>query len=121
MASTTICPPPVNTNPGNRAEAGRLAKEGAAAEKESRWRDAMDSYEAAVKADPSYYEACEALGLAAIRSGEYAPALEALHHALTLNSESANARYGYAWALQKKGLFSRRRQRTGEIAGPTSR
>jgi tetratricopeptide (TPR) repeat protein len=97
--------PPVNPNPGNRAEAERLAREAAAAEKESRGKDAMDNYEAAVKADPSYYEACEALGMAAIRSGDYAIALEALHHALTLNSDSANARYGYAWALLKKDYF----------------
>jgi len=93
--------PPVSTNAGNRAEAERLAREGAAAEKESRWKNAMDSYGAAVKADPSYYEACEALGMAAIKSEQYVAALEALRHALALNSESANARYGYAWALQK--------------------
>jgi TolA-binding protein len=97
--------PPVSTNPGNRAEAERYAKEGAAQEKEARWKDAVGSYEAAVKADPSYYEACEALGMAAIKSDEYAIALEALHHALALDPDSANARYGYAWALEKKDYF----------------
>ena len=93
--------PPVSTNPGNRAQAERLAKEGAAAEKESRWKEAMASYQEAVKADPADYEACEALGMAAIKSEDYAAALEALHHALAVNPESANARYGYAWVLQK--------------------
>jgi tetratricopeptide (TPR) repeat protein len=97
--------PAVSTNPGNRVEAVRLAREGAAADKESRWKEAMDSYEAAVKADPSYYEACEALGMAAIKSGEYGIALEALHHGLALNAESANARYAYAWVLQKEDYF----------------
>jgi tetratricopeptide (TPR) repeat protein len=97
--------PPVSTIPGNRAEAERLFKEGAAAEKESRPKDAMAGYEQAVKADPAYYEACEALGMAAIKSEEYAVALEAFCHALALNPESANARYGYAWALQKKDYF----------------
>jgi tetratricopeptide (TPR) repeat protein len=97
--------PLANTVPGNRAEAERLVQEGAAAEKESRLKNAMDSYEAAIKADPSCYEACEALGMAAIKSEEYSTALDALHHALALRSDSANARYGYAWALEKKDFL----------------
>jgi tetratricopeptide (TPR) repeat protein len=94
--------PPVSTNQGNRAEAGRLVRQGAAAEKESRWKDAVDNYEEAVKADPADYQACEALGLAAIKADEHTIALEAFHHALALDAESADARYGYAWALQKE-------------------
>jgi tetratricopeptide (TPR) repeat protein len=94
--------PPVSTNAGNRAQAERLVSEGAAAEKDSRWSSAVDSYQEAVRADPACYEACEALGMAAIKSENYAVALEALHHALALNAESANARYAYAWALEKK-------------------
>jgi tetratricopeptide (TPR) repeat protein len=97
--------PPAATNAGNRAEAERLTREGAAAERESRTKEAMASYAQAVKADPAYYEACEDLGMAAIRSEEYAVALEALHHALALDPGSANARYGYAWALEKKDYF----------------
>jgi tetratricopeptide (TPR) repeat protein len=97
--------PPVTTTPGNRAEAGRLASQAAAAEKEARWKDALLSYEEAVKADPSYYDACEALGMVAIKTQDYTVALEALHHALALNPESANARYAYAWTLQKKEFF----------------
>ncbi len=93
--------PPASTNQGNRAEAERLARQGDAAAKESRWQDAVDSYGKAVRADPADYNACEALGLAAIKSEEYAIALEALHHALALQPESPNARYGYAWALEK--------------------
>jgi tetratricopeptide (TPR) repeat protein len=94
--------PPVSTNQGNRAEAGRLARQAAAAEKDSRWKDAVDKYEEAVKADPADYQACEALGLAAIKAEEYTAALEGFHHALALDAESADARYGYAWALQKE-------------------
>jgi len=94
--------PAVSTNSGNRAEAERLIREGAAAEKESRWQNALDSYGEAVKADPACYAACEALGMAAIKSEQYAIALEALHHALVLDAQSANARYGYAWALERK-------------------
>ena len=93
--------PPVSTNQGDRPQAARLAGQGAAAEKQSRWKDAVDSYKAAVKVDPSDYDACEALGLAAIKAEQYGVALEAFHHALALKPESPNARYGYAWALQK--------------------
>ena len=95
-------PPPVSTNSGNRAQAERLISEGAAAERDSRWSSAVDSYQEAVRADPACYEACEALGMVAIKSENYAIALEALHHALALNAESANARYAYAWVLEKK-------------------
>jgi tetratricopeptide (TPR) repeat protein len=97
--------PPVSARPGNRAQAERLAREGAAAERESRLKEAMASYQEAVKTDPTYYEACEALGMAAIKSEEFTVALEALHHALALNPDSGNARYGYAWALEKKDYF----------------
>jgi len=93
--------PPVSTNQGDRPKAVRLAGQGAAAEKESRWKDAVDRYKEAVKADPSDYEVCEALGLAAIKAEQYDIALEAFHHGLALKPESPNARYGYAWALQK--------------------
>jgi TolA-binding protein len=97
--------PAFSTDSGDRAEAERLVKEGAAAEKESRLKAAVTSYEKAVKADPSYFDACEALGMAAIKSEEYAVALDAFHHALALNPESPNARYDYAWALEKKEYF----------------
>ena len=53
----------------------------------------MSLYEQAVKADPSDYDACEGLGVSAIKTEEFAAALESLHHALSLNPDSANARY----------------------------
>ena len=98
-------PPPVNTDPGDHAAADRFLKEGAAAARESRWKDAMASCQQAVKADPSYYDACETLGIAAIKAEDYIVALDSLHHALTLNPDSANARYDYAWTLEKKRYF----------------
>ncbi len=104
-SAARYAPPAVSTEPGNRAEAGRLVKEGAAAEKESRLKAAVASYEKAVKADPASYEASEALGMAAIKSEEYGVALEAFHHALALDPESPNARYSYAWALDKKEYY----------------
>src|ERR1039458_8783559 len=43
--------------------------------------------------------------MAAMKSEDYLLALDALHHALVLNPASANARYGFAWALKKKDYF----------------
>lgn len=99
-------PPSVSTSPGNRAEADRHVKDGAAAGKQLRWKEAIGHYEEAVKADPSYYDACEVLGVAAIKAEDFGVALESLHHALVLDPESANARYDYAWTLQKKNYSS---------------
>ena len=65
----------------------------------------MSFYQEAIKADPGDYEACQALGLVAIKAEEYAVALEAFHHALTIKPDSAEARYGYAWALEKKHYY----------------
>jgi tetratricopeptide (TPR) repeat protein len=90
---------------GNRESAARLRALGAAAEKESRWKDALANYQEAVKEDPQYYEARLALGLAAIKTEDFALALEALNRAVALNPDSADARYAYAWALVKKDYF----------------
>jgi tetratricopeptide (TPR) repeat protein len=98
-------PAEVSVDPGNRQEAVRLRAEGIISEKASRLQEAEDSYQAAVKADPSYFDACLSLGLVGIRSEDYSTALEALHHAVVLDPESADARYAYAWALEKKAYY----------------
>jgi tetratricopeptide (TPR) repeat protein len=98
-------PPTVMMYQGNREEAERLRALGAAAEKESRLKDALANYQDAVKADPTYYEACLALGLAGIKAEDFTGALEPLHRAVSLNPDSADARYAYAWALAKKNYF----------------
>ena len=62
----------------------------------------------AIKADPHDYDACLGLGLGAMRRCSYA-ALDALHHAVTLNPESGSAlrlRVGAG----EKGILSRRGQ-----------
>jgi len=98
-------PPPVAMYDGNHEEAERLRALGAAAEKESRLKDALANYGEAIKADPRDYEACLALGLAAIKAEDYPASLEALHHAVTLSPDSADARYAYAWTLEKREFY----------------
>jgi tetratricopeptide (TPR) repeat protein len=65
----------------------------------------MRDYQEAVKADPTYFEAELALGLAAIDAKDYATSLDALGHALTLQDNSADARYAYAWVLGRRGYY----------------
>jgi tetratricopeptide (TPR) repeat protein len=97
--------PEVSVATGNHQEAVRLHAEGIISEKASRLTDAQSSYQAATKADPSYFDACLSLGLVAIRTEDFSTALDALHHAVTLDPDSADARYAYAWALEKKNFF----------------
>ena len=98
-------PPQVSIAPGNRTDADRMMQAGTKAENESRLKDAIANYQGAVKLDPSDFEACVALGMIALKAEEYSTALEALNHAVLLKPDSADARYGFAYALQKKGYF----------------
>jgi tetratricopeptide (TPR) repeat protein len=102
---THYVPPPVMMFAGNRKEADRQLREGIAAEKSARPKDAISFYQEAIKADPGYYEACEALGVAANKSGDDTLALEAFNHALTIKPDSEEAHYGFAWALEKKHYY----------------
>src|SRR5208282_1136401 len=91
--------------PGQRAQAARWTEEGAQARQKGLLSEAWHDYQQAVEADPTYYEANEALGLAALDGRDYALALEGLNRALALQNDSANARYAFAWTLQKRGYY----------------
>jgi tetratricopeptide (TPR) repeat protein len=96
-------PPPVTPIPGDRAQAKRLEAE---AIRERQAGDAAQSfriYKEAAAADPTFYEASYGLGLSALNARDYVTALEALHRALALQEDSAEARYAFAWALQRRG------------------
>ncbi|HUD49383.1 MAG TPA: tetratricopeptide repeat protein [Candidatus Baltobacteraceae bacterium] len=98
-------PPPVTPIPGNGAEAERFAALGAQAGRKGHLREAVRDYRQATAADPTYFDASLSLGLTAIDAGDYPVALEALYRALALEENSANARYAFAWALQKRGYY----------------
>ncbi len=96
-------PPPVTPIPGDRAEARHLAADGARAHQAADFSRALRDYQAAVAADPTCYEASLGLGLTEIDLRDYPAALEALHRALGLKGDSVEARYAFAWTLQKRG------------------
>ncbi len=98
-------PLPVTPIPGDRKLAEQWISEGRQAERQSNRAEAMRDYQEAMKADPTYYEAGLALGLAAIDAKDYPTALDALGQALTVQANSADARYAFAWVLGKRGYY----------------
>jgi tetratricopeptide (TPR) repeat protein len=91
--------------PGDRKLAEKLTGEGRQAEHQSNRTEAMWDYQEAIKADPTYFEAGLALGLAEIDAKDYPAALSALGQALTLRATSADARYAFAWVLGRQGYY----------------
>ncbi len=90
---------------GDRAEAMRLVNRANLALRQSHASEAMREFHAAMKADPTCYDACFALGMAAIETKDFSTALDALHQALLIQEDSADARYAYAWTLDKKHYY----------------
>jgi tetratricopeptide (TPR) repeat protein len=91
--------------PGNRPEAERLAALGAVARQQGNMEEALRDYRQATEADPAYFDAALALSLTAVDAGNYDTALEGLFRALTLRENSADARYAFAWVLEKRGYY----------------
>jgi Flp pilus assembly protein TadD len=75
------------------------------------------AYKDAVAADPTYFEACHGLGLAALEARDYATALEELHRALALREDSAETRYAFAWTLQRRGYIEDAVHELGRLLG----
>jgi len=98
-------PVQVTPIPGDRQAAERLVNEGKQAEHQSSLNQAIEDYRSAMKADPTYFEAGLALGLAAIDAKDYSTALDGLGQALALQKDSTDARYAFAWVLGKKGYY----------------
>jgi tetratricopeptide (TPR) repeat protein len=96
-------PPHVTPIPGDRAQAKRLEAEAIRARQAGDAIQSIRDYKDAAAADPTFYDASYGLGLAALNARDYPTALEALHRALALQEDSAEARYAFAWALQKRG------------------
>jgi tetratricopeptide (TPR) repeat protein len=110
-------PPPVTLIPGNRAQAKRLEAEANRARQAGDLTQSIRAYKDAAAADPTFYDACYGLGLAAFEARDYATALEQLHRALTLQEDSAEARYAFAWTLQKRGYIVDAVHELGKLLG----
>jgi len=65
----------------------------------------MADYQKALDTDSTYFKAALSLGLASIDAKDFPTALTSLDKALKLQSDSADARYAFAWVLQKRGYW----------------
>ncbi len=95
--------PPITPLPGDRAQAKRLLAEAIRARQPGDLTQTIRDYKEAIQADATFYDARYGLGLAAIEARDYDTALESLQRALALRDDSAEARYAFAWLLQKRG------------------
>jgi tetratricopeptide (TPR) repeat protein len=98
-------PPRITPIPGNRREAARLAEQGAEARKAGDLDVALRKLSESANADATYFDAELALGETAIDTGDYDSAMTALYRALGLDEDSAEARYAFAWVLQRRGYY----------------
>jgi tetratricopeptide (TPR) repeat protein len=83
----------------------RLAGLAAQARQEGHLEEALRDYQEATEADSTYFDAGLELGVTAVDAGDYDTALDALWRALTVKDNSADARYAFAWTLQKRGFY----------------
>jgi Flp pilus assembly protein TadD len=88
---------------GNRRTAELLFDRGTRAQRDGRFNEAITDYQAALRADPAYFEALYNLGLAAYAAGQTGLSLSAYERGLSINPTHLNARYNFALALQKAG------------------
>jgi tetratricopeptide (TPR) repeat protein len=88
---------------GDRAKADVPFSRGLKAHQAGNRKLAIDEYQNALRADPSYYDAYYNLGLAAQDIGELGLALIAFEKALALKPDSIDARYNFALALKSGG------------------
>jgi tetratricopeptide (TPR) repeat protein len=110
-------PPTVTPIPGDRAQAKRLLAEAVRARQAGDMTQCLRAYKDAIAADPTFYDACYGCGLAAIEARQYPAALEELHRALALQVDSAEARYAFAWTLQKRGYTEDAVHELGKLLG----
>jgi len=90
---------------GDRKMAQTAFDEALAAQKSGNWPTAIAAYRKAAIADPTFYEAYYNLGWTAYEAKDVRQALVAYEHALAVQSDSFDARYNFALALQQTGFY----------------
>ena len=91
---------PKKPGSGNRKEAERHFQTGVESQQAKRLSEAVESYQAAIKIDPAFFEAHYNLGLAATALGKMPIAWQAYETALVLRPDSTDARYNFALTLK---------------------
>ncbi|MEO8426658.1 MAG: tetratricopeptide repeat protein [Verrucomicrobiota bacterium] len=91
---------PAKPSPGNRREAEQLFAQGVEDQKRRRLAAAVESYQAATRVDPAYFDAQYNLGLAAYEGGNLPLSLSAYETGLAINPAHSGTRYNFALALR---------------------
>jgi tetratricopeptide (TPR) repeat protein len=91
---------PRRPNSGDRRSASGAFTKAREFEQDSKWLDAMQSYQQAAQIDPGWFEAQYNFGVLAYRLQNYRLALAAYETALAIQPDSVDARYNFALALK---------------------
>ncbi|MDB6059391.1 MAG: hypothetical protein JWO95_3235, partial [Verrucomicrobiales bacterium] len=92
---------PGKPSPGNAQSAAQFVDQGTAARRQSHFADAILAYRNALLSDPANFDAAFLLGLTEQDLADHASALPFFEQALAINPKSTDARYAFAWSLQK--------------------
>lgn len=92
---------PSKPKAGNRPDAERAFAQGVQSHQAQKLPEAIASYRSALRLDPSFYDACYNLALAATQVGNVALALSTYENALAIRPESSDARYNFALVLKQ--------------------
>jgi tetratricopeptide (TPR) repeat protein len=85
---------------GNTRESERLLAQGRREQDSRKFAEAVQSYRAAVAADPANFDAQFALGFGAYQLRSYKLSMWAWEHALAIHPDSSDARYNFALVLR---------------------
>jgi tetratricopeptide (TPR) repeat protein len=91
---------PEKPGAGNTREGERLLAQGRREQDARKFPEAVQSYRAAVAADPGNFDAQYALGYGAFQLRSYKLSAWAWEHALAIHPDSTDARYNFALALR---------------------
>ncbi len=86
---------------GNRANAERAMQQAVKAHRAGKTNEALLTYQLALNADPTYFDAQYNSALLALQTGELNRSLAGWETALALQPDSLNARYNFALALKQ--------------------
>jgi tetratricopeptide (TPR) repeat protein len=92
---------PATPAPGNRVAAAAEFTRGLEAQRTHNLAEAIQAYRAAIKTDPSFFEAQYDLGLAECEAGQVTSALVTYETALAIRPDSVDGRYNFALALKQ--------------------
>ncbi|MGZ4962000.1 MAG: tetratricopeptide repeat protein [Limisphaerales bacterium] len=92
---------PAKPTAGNAQSAAQFVAQGSAARRQSHFSDAILAYRNALISDPANFDAAYLLAVTEQEVYDYPASLPFFEQALVINPQSTDARYAFAWSLQK--------------------